>query len=117
MTVLERFMELPRMVATPNAAKKTVAAATKAPSYAELKPILQKYTCLACHNPTTRQVGPAYVDVAKRKYSVEEIVQLIRNPKPEHWPDYSTPMPPMPQVPKEEARKVALWIKSLEKGK
>ncbi|WP_419701660.1 c-type cytochrome [Mucilaginibacter sp. NFX135] len=85
------------------------------PTYAEVQPLLLKNTCLSCHNATKRQVGPAYTDVAKRKYSVAELIQLIHSPKPEHWPDYSTPMPPMPQVPKEEARKIALWIKSLAK--
>jgi cytochrome c551/c552 len=85
------------------------------PTYADVQPLLLKNTCLSCHNATKRQVGPAYVDVAKRKYSVAELIQLIRNPKPEHWPDYSTSMPPMPQVPKEDARKIALWIKSLAK--
>jgi len=89
----------------------------KAPAYDDVKNLLQKNTCLACHNPNTRQVGPAYKDVAKRKYTVAQIVELIHNPKPEHWPDYSTPMPPMPQVPNEEARKIAEWIKSLEKAK
>jgi mono/diheme cytochrome c family protein len=86
----------------------------KAPTYAEVKPLLQKNTCLACHNPNTKQVGPAYKDVARRKYSVAQIVQLIHQPKPEHWPGYP-PMPPMPQVPVVEARKIAEWIKSLEK--
>jgi cytochrome c551/c552 len=83
-------------------------------TFASVKPLLQKYTCLACHNATTRQVGPAYIEVAKRKYSVDEIVGLIYNPKPEHWPDYSTPMPPMPNVPKADAQKIARYIKSLE---
>jgi cytochrome c551/c552 len=97
------------------AAAKSAAGLNAIPTYAEVQPLLLKNTCLSCHNATKRQVGPAYVDVAKRKYSVAELVQLIHNPKPEHWPDYSTPMPPMPQVPKEEARKIALWIKSLAK--
>jgi cytochrome c551/c552 len=96
-------------------AAKSAAGLNTIPTYAEVQPLLLKNTCLSCHNATKRQVGPAYVDVAKRKYSVNELVQLIHNPKPEHWPDYSTPMPPMPQVPKEEARKIALWIKSLAK--
>lgn len=96
-------------------AAKSTAGLNTIPTYAEVQPLLLKNTCLSCHNATKRQVGPAYVDVAKRKYSVNELVQLIHNPKPEHWPDYSTPMPPMPQVPKEEARKIALWIKSLVK--
>ncbi|WP_295717165.1 c-type cytochrome [Mucilaginibacter sp.] len=94
---------------------KVLAVANAVPTYDEVKPLLLKNTCLSCHNANKRQVGPAYIDVAKRKYSVNELVQLIHNPKPEHWPDYSTPMPPMPQVPKEDARKIALWIKSLVK--
>ena len=97
------------------AGAKLLTAANAVPTYDEVKPLLLKNTCLSCHNANKRQVGPAYQDVAKRKYSVNELVQLIRNPKPEHWPDYSTPMPPMPQVPKEDARKIALWIKSLAK--
>jgi cytochrome c551/c552 len=99
---------------TKGASTKVLAATNAAPTYDEVKPLLLKNTCLSCHSTNKRQVGPAYVDVAKRKYSVNELVQLIHNPKPEHWPDYSTPMPPMPQVPKAEARKIALWIKSLE---
>jgi len=96
----------------------TASATTKtAITYAMIKPLLQKNTCLACHNASSRQVGPAYTDVAKRKYTVAQIVELIHNPKPEHWPDFSTPMPPMPQVPADEARKIAEWIKSLEKSK
>ncbi|SDH08350.1 c-type cytochrome [Mucilaginibacter sp. P19] len=97
------------------ATAKSAAGLNTVPTYAEVQPILLKNTCLSCHNATKRQVGPAYVDVAKRKYSVAELIQLIRSPKPEHWPDYSTPMPPMPQVTKEDARKIALWIKSLAK--
>ncbi|HZG24968.1 MAG TPA: c-type cytochrome, partial [Chitinophagaceae bacterium] len=98
----------------PAAKPATATAKTKAPTYDEVKDLLQKNTCLACHNPDTRQVGPAYKDVAKRKYTVDQIIQLIHNPKPENWPDYSTPMPPMPQVPKDEARKIAEWIRSLD---
>jgi cytochrome c551/c552 len=90
---------------------------TNTVSYASVKPLLLKNTCLACHNPNTRQVGPAYSEVAKRGYTVDQLIKLIHNPKPEHWPGYSTPMPPMPQVPTAEARKIAVWIKSLEKGK
>ncbi|MEO6980235.1 MAG: c-type cytochrome [Mucilaginibacter sp.] len=95
------------------AAIKSAAGLNAIPTYAEVQPILLKNTCLSCHNATKRQVGPAYVDVAKRKYSVAVLMQLIHNPKPEHWPDYSTPMPPMPQVSNEDARKIALWINSL----
>jgi cytochrome c551/c552 len=100
-----------------SAAQTTITNTVKAPTYDQVKNLLQKNTCLACHNANTKQVGPAYKDVAKRKYSVNQLIELIHNPKPEHWPEYSTPMPPMPQVPDAEARKIAEWIKSLEKGK
>jgi len=82
-------------------------------TYAEIEPLLVKNTCTACHNVTKRQVGPAFADVARRNYSVEKIVELIYNPQPKNWPEYATPMAPMPQVPKAEARKIATWINSL----
>jgi cytochrome c551/c552 len=105
------------MKAGVKAPKASATTGKKAPTFAEVKNLLQKNTCLACHNPDTRQVGPAYKDVAKRNYTVAQLVDLIHNPKPEHWPDYSTPMPPMPQVPNAEARRIAEWINSLNKSK
>ncbi|WP_298737488.1 c-type cytochrome [uncultured Chitinophaga sp.] len=101
-------------------AAKTAAAATKAvvaPTYEEVKPLLAKYTCAACHNASKRQVGPAFLDVAKRNYSNEKIVSLIYNPQPQNWSGYATEMPPMPNVPKAEALKIAAWINSLATGK
>ena len=97
---------------TPPPTKKTGAAA--APTYAEVEGLLAQYTCLACHQTEKRQVGPAYKEVAKRKYTNQEIVELIHSPKPQNWPDYPTEMPPMPQVPEEDALKIAAWINSLE---
>ncbi|MBL0741504.1 DUF7133 domain-containing protein [Chryseolinea lacunae] len=93
--------------------KTTAAASAKVPTYAEIEPLLVKNTCTACHQPNKRQVGPAFADVAKRKYSNERIVQLIYNPEPKNWPEHETPMAPMPQVPKGEALKIASWINSL----
>lgn len=97
-----------------SSSKIIITSSTKAPAYDDVKGLLQVNTCLACHNANTKQVGPAYKDVAKRRYSIAQIVQLIHNPKPEHWPDYSTPMPPMPQVPNADAKKIAEWISSLK---
>jgi cytochrome c551/c552 len=90
------------------------ASAGKAPTYAEIEPLLVKNTCTACHQTTKRQVGPAFVDIAKRKYSNERIVELIYNPEPKNWPEHETPMAPMPQVPKAEALKIASWINTLK---
>jgi cytochrome c551/c552 len=88
--------------------------AAKAPTYDEVKGMLASYTCLSCHNPDKKMVGPAFREIAKRKYSPEKIVQLIHNPKPENWPDYPAPMPPMPQVKKEDGLKIAAYINSLK---
>jgi cytochrome c551/c552 len=88
-------------------------APAKAPTYAEVKGLLANNTCLACHNPTKKQIGPAFIDIAKRKYSDEKILQLIHNPKPENWPGYATEMPPMPQVSKADGLKIAAYINSL----
>lgn len=99
----------------PKASKpKPVASSGKAVTFEEIKPLLAKHTCTACHNPDKKQVGPAFVDIAKRKYSNQKIVDLIYNPQPSNWPDYATPMAPMPQVPKEDALKIAAWINSLK---
>jgi len=91
------------------------AATAKAPTFKEVEGLLTKNTCLACHNQTKRQIGPPFVEIAKRKYSAEKIFQLIHNPQPQNWPGYSTEMPPMPQVTKAEALKIAGWINSLNK--
>jgi cytochrome c551/c552 len=94
--------------------KTTAVSATTAPvTFATIKPLLQKHTCLACHAEDKRLVGPAFKEIAKRKYSNEKIVQLIYNPKPENWPDYATPMAAMPQVPKKDALTIAAYINSL----
>ena len=84
-----------------------------APTFAEVQPLLAKHTCLACHQTNKRQVGPAYAEVAKRKYSNEKIVELIYKPQPQNWPEYATEMAPMPQVPRADALKIAAWINSL----
>jgi len=88
--------------------------ATQAPTFEEVKPLLQKHTCVACHQADKRQVGPAFKDVAKRKYSNEKIVELIYKPNPKNWPDYATEMAPMPHVPRADAMKIAAWINSLK---
>ena len=93
---------------------KTTAAATAKPTYASIRPLLVKNTCTACHQESRRQIGPSFKEIAKKKYSVNQIVQLIYNPKKENWPDYETEMPPMPQVPRTDAVKIANYIKSLQ---
>jgi cytochrome c551/c552 len=84
-------------------------------TFSAVKPLLTQYTCISCHDPNKKQVGPSFADIAKRKYSAEKMLQLIYNPQPQNWPGYAVSMPPMTQVPRPEARKIVAWIKSLEK--
>jgi cytochrome c len=87
-------------------------AQTKIPP--NIQKLLQKNTCLACHNPDNKLVGPAYKEVMKtKKYKPEQIVELIYKPKPSNWPGYP-PMIAMPQVPKEEAMEIAKWMVTLK---
>ena len=62
-------------------------------------------------------IGPAYKDIAKKKYSVAQIVQLIQKPSAVNWPGFATRMPSMAHVPKNDLTQIAQWIKSLEKAK
>ena len=84
-------------------------------TYEQVKPLLIRNTCVACHNPNKKLVGPGFNEIAKRKYSVDKILQLIKIPQPQNWPEYATPMAPMPQVSESDARKIATWINSLDK--
>jgi len=79
---------------------------------AEVSALLNKHACLACHNPYEKVIGPAYAEVSKKKYSVDQIVELVHAPKPEHWPGYP-PMAPMAHVPKADIAIIATWINSL----
>ena len=83
---------------------------------ADVDALLKKHICLTCHKIDQKLVGPAYTEVAKKKYKPEQIVELIYKPKPTNWPGYP-PMAPMTQVPKEDAMKIATWIASLSKKK
>lgn len=76
----------------------------------EAKALLTKHTCLACHKVNEKAVGPAYTEVAKRKYTNAQIEALIAMPKPSNWPEFSTPMPPMGHLPKGDIKKLAAWI-------
>lgn len=94
------------------AAAPTAAPAKRKPVPADVSALLNKHACLACHQPYDKVIGPAYADVAKKKYTSDQIVELVHSPKPEHWPGYP-PMAPMAHVPKGDIVVIANWINSL----
>ncbi len=96
-------------VKTKTSTKKVTVLSDKA-----IQPLLTNNTCVACHNKEKRVIGPSFKAIAKRNYTNKKIVELIYNPQPKNWPEYATPMAPMPQVPKAEALKIAAWINSLK---
>jgi cytochrome c551/c552 len=100
---------------TPPKAETSKPAASPILTEKEAMVLLNKYTCTACHKTNERAVGPSYAAVAKRNYSVSQIVSLVYEPKPQNWPEFSTPMIAMPQVPKKDLEKIAAWIISLKK--
>jgi cytochrome c551/c552 len=104
---------------TAAAAGETAATATAAATPPKRKPVpadvsalLNKHACFACHQAYDKVIGPAYSEVAKKKYTADQIVELVHNPKPEHWPGYP-PMAPLAHVPKADIVVIANWINSL----
>lgn len=88
------------------------AAPKRKPVPAEVSALLNKHTCFACHQAYDKVIGPAYSEVAKKKYTADQIVELVHSPKPEHWPGYP-PMAPLAHVPKADIVVIANWINSL----
>jgi len=80
---------------------------------AQAMALLKKHTCLACHAKDKKVIGPSYEDIAKRKYSDQQILALVYKPNPQNWPDYATEMAPMSHVPANDVLKIASWINSL----
>jgi cytochrome c len=89
------------------------AAATAAAAGPKGKQLAEDHGCLGCHAENEKLVGPAYTEVAKKGYTVDQIVKLVAQPVPANWPDYPE-MPPMPDVPAADVREIAAWINSLK---
>ena len=91
-------------------AKKEQIAGTKIPS--EIKSLLAKNTCLGCHKLDSKLIGPSFLAIAQRGYTQKKLVQLIKEPVPENWPDYP-PMAPMAWIEGKQLEAMAAWIASL----
>ncbi len=81
----------------------------------EADTLLQRYGCRLCHADRETKAGPAYVDVAV-KYrnnpnAVPVLVAVIRKGVHGEGP---WPMPPLPEVPQADAKKIAEYILSMK---
>lgn len=93
--------------------KPSVIDVAEASHLSEEEKLITKNGCTACHSKEQKLVGPSFKEIGSRGYTPEKIVNLIYNPEPSNWPGYP-PMPPMANVPKEEAMKIAQWINTLK---
>jgi cytochrome c len=77
--------------------------------------LLRKYDCYICHADTETKTGPAYVDIAAKYRSdpkgVASLTAMVKKGAHGSGPWH---MPPMPQVPDADARKIADYILSLK---
>ncbi len=80
---------------------------------AEVQSALARNTCLSCHKADYKLIGPSYIDIAKNVSDVEQIVELIRHPKPERWEGY--PMMIGFPISDKDGELIASWILSLNK--
>jgi cytochrome c len=93
-----------------------VAAFTGGTAHAqEGKALLQRYDCYICHADNEAKTGPAFVDVAARfgrdPKAVATLSAMVRKGAHGSGP---WPMPPMPQVPEADARKIVDYILALK---
>ncbi len=79
----------------------------------EMQELATKYTCMTCHNPDTKVVGPAYRDVAA-KYrndpdAEQKLVAQMETGGTGKWGQ--VPMLPFKgKVPPEDMKRLAQWI-------
>ncbi|UXP32757.1 cytochrome c [Reichenbachiella agarivorans] len=80
----------------------------------DIDKLLRKGTCSVCHKTDKRLIGPPFQEIAARNYSTERLVELIKNPEPANWPDYTAPMAPITHLQDKELIAIANWINSLK---
>jgi cytochrome c len=87
------------------------AALAAAPAFANME-LAQKSSCLACHAPDKKIVGPAFRDVAK-KYSGQKdaeatVIRNIRSGGAGKWGP--VPMPPQAALSDADVKTLADWV-------
>lgn len=77
----------------------------------------QRYTCVACHQPSVKTVGPSWRDIAARygdgKGTAAQLASSIKAGSTGKWGPM--PMPAQAQVPDADLQALAQWV--LDGGK
>jgi len=74
--------------------------------------LAQKYTCVACHQPAAKVVGPSWQDIGARygegKGTAAQLAASIKAGSSGKWGPM--PMPPQAQVPDADLQALAQWL-------
>ncbi|MGE3163026.1 MAG: c-type cytochrome [Burkholderiales bacterium] len=74
----------------------------------------KKYNCFACHQVDKKVVGPAYKEIAKKYKGQNVAAKLAEKVKKGGSGVFGpVPMPPNPQVPDADVKKLVDWILKL----
>ncbi|WP_424260877.1 c-type cytochrome [Castellaniella sp.] len=86
--------------------------AVAAPDYAQVKDILTKNACLACHTVDKKVIGPAYQEVAaKHKGQADAVAVLTKSIKEGSSGQYGPiPMPPNAGISDADIKTVVEWL-------
>jgi cytochrome c len=78
--------------------------------------LMKRNDCYICHDNEQTKTGPAFADIAaKYRGDSKAIATLTAVVKKGRHGSGPWPMPPLPQVPSADARKIAEYILSLKK--
>jgi cytochrome c len=108
-----RGAAVPRGVPALLAALPCIAAAIAWPAPASAsQALVQRYSCVACHQPAAKVVGPSWKDIGARygdgKGTAAQLAASIKAGSSGKWGP--TPMPAQAQVPDADAQLLAQWL-------
>ncbi|MFM0620381.1 c-type cytochrome [Paraburkholderia nemoris] len=74
--------------------------------------LAQKYSCVSCHQPNVKVVGPSWNDIRARygedKGTAAQLVASIKDGSSGKWG--AIPMPPQSRIPDADLQSIAQWL-------
>ncbi|MEA2111823.1 MAG: c-type cytochrome [Campylobacterota bacterium] len=72
--------------------------------------LARKHSCLSCHNPSIKKVGPSLKAIALKHSDATRIMSSIKNGSRGNWKGFKATMPPNSKLTKEELFLLSEWI-------